>query len=138
MPTNYQGALFLIEIEDPETPAAYIPVACMRSTTVTLNNEMIDVTSKCNDPWRHLMAGGIRSLTLAGSGVFNDDASMAELIAANVEGRHVLMKATSDYGDEFSGSFAPTTVERSGEHTDAEQYSFTFESAGVVTYAAAP
>ena len=135
---KFNGSDFLIKVGDGGGPEVFTTIACMRSTSFSLNNEQIDTTSKCNNQWREMIEGGVRSMSLSLAGIFNDDATMATMIAENNQGAISNYQITSGYGDVYEGAFQATTQERSGEYTDAEQYSMSLESAGEITYTAPP
>lgn len=69
-----QGRAFLLQVGDGDpggTGELFTTVAGLRSTSLSLNNETVDVTTKDSAPWRELLANaGIRSMQVQGSGVF--------------------------------------------------------------------
>lgn len=113
-------------------------IAGMRSTSLSINNEQVDVTDKGDVPWRTLLAVGIRSMELSASGIFSDDLSLADIMNDVTAGSIVNFQVTSGRGDKFQGDFLVASCERSGEYNGAEQYSLSLASAGVVTYTSAP
>lgn len=135
MPNYFNGTEFVVQLGNNDgPPETFTTIACQRSTTGSINNEQIDVTAKCNTPWRQLLEGGIRSMSLSLSGVFNDDQSMADMIGIHNAGSIRNYRLISEYGDVYEGAFFAASMERSGEHTDAEQFSMTLESAGDISY----
>jgi TP901-1 family phage major tail protein len=119
-------------------PSTYATIAGMRSTSVKINNEQVDVTDKGDVPWRQLLQCGIRSMELSASGIFSDAAALASIMADVTAGNIVQFQIISGRGDKFVGLFLVASVERNGEYNGAEQYSLTLASAGTVTYTAAP
>ena len=78
--TAQRGKDLLIRIGDGGDPEAFTTVAGLRATSLDFNAQTIDVTnSDSADMWRELLADGVRSATVAGSGVFKDAASDAAL-----------------------------------------------------------
>ena len=52
----------------------------LRSSSITLNDEMVDVSNKDSSNNRTLLPnGGIQSMSISGSGVFTDSASEQQL-----------------------------------------------------------
>lgn len=133
MPAYFKGVGFLIQIESV-VPAVYIDIACARATSGALANEVIDVTSKCNMPWRTSIEGGLQQMTLSVDGVYNDGLDIVQLEAAADGNLIINMKLISDDGDEYAGAFSVPSYERNGDHTDAELFSATFESAGAIVH----
>jgi len=89
------------------------------------------------EPFRNIISGGIRSSTVNTAGVVGsgyDTHVFSDVMDLYWNGKTVLVTVESGAGDSFSGLYFCTSCERSGEHTDAEQYSCTFESAGEITY----
>jgi len=134
MPDYYKGSLFLIQVGSGGGGETFTTVACARSTSFSLNSEQIDVTSKCTMPWKTLIEGGIRSASASFSGIFNNDATLATMITKARDGVISNFKLVSARGDSFTGAFQVTSMERSGEYNDAEQYSFSLESSGAITF----
>lgn len=119
-------------------PSTYETIAGMRSTSVKINNEQVDVTDKGDVPWRQLLQCGIRSMELSASGIFTSDVSLGDIMSDVTSGSIVQFKIISGRGDTFVGMFLVASCERNGEYNGAEQYSLTLASAGTVTYTAAP
>lgn len=119
-------------------PSTYETIAGMRSTSVKINNEQVDVTDKGDVPWRQLLQCGIRSMELSASGIFSDAVALADIMADVTAGNIVQFQIISGRGDKFVGLFLVASVERNGEYNGAEQYSLTLASAGAVTYTPAP
>jgi TP901-1 family phage major tail protein len=110
-------------------------IAGGRSKSISINNEMVDVTTSDNAPWRRLLAdAGISSLSFSISGVFTDDASLAQAMEDTLARTIDQYVIVSENGDSFTGDFQITSLERSGEYNDAEQYSMTIESSGEPVY----
>ena len=62
-----------MKIGDGASPEAFTTIGGMRSTSLTLNDEMVDVTTKDSARARTLLAQGeVNSMTVSGSGVFTD------------------------------------------------------------------
>lgn len=132
---KYNGDLFLIKLGNEDgPPETFTTIACMRSTSLSLNNEQIDVTSKCDTPWRELIEGGIRSMSLSLSGIFNDDATIDSINDIALAGTIKNYEIVSERGDSYTGAFQISSFERSGEYNDAEQYSVSLESSGTITH----
>ena len=110
----------------------------LRSTSMTLNDEMIDITNKDSGSQRTLLpSGGILSMTISGSGVFTDTAAEQNLRAnygTSTFGTYNVI--VPDLGT-YAGTFQITSLEFSGEFNGEVTYSVTLESSGSVTCNAA-
>ena len=129
--------------------SSYATVGGLRSTSITLNDESVDVTSKDSLGHRALLAGGgMNSVSISASGVFTD-ASSEEACRAAFFGQMNTSDGSSaqtaafknfqflipDFGT-LTGAFQITSLEYAGEYNGEVTYSMSFESAGYTTYAA--
>ena len=131
-----KGSALLMKIGNGGSPEAFTTIGGMRSTSLTMNDEMVDVTNKDSSRARTLLAqGGVNSITVSGSGVFTDSASEATLKAKfDVSALTNYQFLVPDFGT-FTGNFHLTTLEYGGEYNGEVTYSFTFESSGAITFA---
>ena len=135
-----KGSSFLLKENSTGTPAT---VGGLRSTSMTINGEAVDITTKDsnafvtsgNDKARDLLqGGGVRSMTLSASGVFTDSST-----ENNIRG-FAFDVAIQNYdlvfsdGSKISGAFLITSYERAGEYNGEETYSLTLESSNTITY----
>lgn len=114
----------------------FLTIAGMRSTSLSINNEQVDVTDKDDGQWRQLLQCGIRSMELSAAGMFTDAAIMRDIMADVVAGAINAFRIVSGAGDEFQGNYLVASCERSGEYNQAEQYTLSLASAGAITYTA--
>ncbi len=109
----------------------------MRTTSMTVNAEIVDVTNKDSAGWRELLSGaGVRRMSVSGTGVFTD--SQAESLMRS----HALAGSVANYqivfenGDLFSGAFQVASLDYSGDHNGERTYTLSLESAGPVSVGA--
>jgi len=131
-----KGSALLMKMGNAASPEVFTTIGGMRSTSISMNDEMVDVTNKDSARARTLLAqGGVNSTTVSGSGVFTDSASEATL-----KGKFDVSALTNyqflvpDFGT-FTGKFQLTTLEYAGEFNGEVTYSFSFESSGAITFA---
>ena len=131
-----KGSALLMKIGNAGSPEVFTTIGGMRSTSMTLNDEMVDVTNKDSARARTLLAqGGVNSMTVSGSGVFTDTASETTLRAKfDVAALTNYQFLIPDLGT-YTGSFQLTSLEYAGEYNGEVTYSFTFESSGALTFA---
>jgi len=120
----------------------------LRSTSITLNEESVDITNKDSLGTRTLLAGaGVNSVSISGSGVFTDSTSEVAVRTAyqaqqntsnGSSAQTAVFKsfqfAIPDLGT-YTGLFQITSLEYAGEYNGEATYSMSFESAGYVTFA---
>lgn len=137
-----KGKDVLVKIGAAPTGAAsadsYTTVAGLRSTSIALNDEPVDITNKDSAGARTLLAGaGVNSISVTGSGVFLDSASEATLrTAMGATDFHNFEVIIPSFGT-YQGEFMLATLSYSGEHNGESNYDFTLESSGTITYTAA-
>jgi len=130
-----KGSAVLIKIDISGTATT---VGGLRSSTITLNEEMVDITNKDSANVRTLLpAAGVQSLTISGSGVFTD--STSEVAMRTAFGGSALQDmdfVIPDLGT-YAGNFLCTSLEYAGEYNGEATYSMTYESGGAITFTAA-
>ena len=135
-----KGSSFLLKENSTGTPAT---VGGLRSTSMTINGEMVDITTKDsnafissgNDKARDLLqGGGVRSMSLSASGVFTDSSTENILRGFAFDGAIQNYDLVFSDGSKISGAFLITSYERAGEFNGEETYSVTLESSNTITY----
>ena len=134
------GRLFLLLKGNNDGPGeTFTQVGGAQSTGMTLNNELVEITSKDDGEWRQILeACGIGSMSISLSGVMDDEAKLLEVQEDGVNKTHSNYQIVSDLGDSFEAAFAVASFERSGDTGDAEKFSVTLESAGDVVFTPIP
>lgn len=123
-----KGSAVLIKVG---ADGSEVTIGGLRSSSITLNDETVDVTTKDSANIRELLPnGGIQSVSISGSGVFTDAASEGTVRTAF--GAATFSRFTfiiPDFGD-YAGDFQVTTLEYAGEYNGEATYSMAFESSG--------
>ena len=130
-----KGSALLMKIGDAASPEVFTTIGGMRSTSLSMNDEMVDITNKDSSNARTILAqGGVNSISVSGSGVFTDSVSETTLKGKfNVSALTNYQFIVPDFGT-FTGLFMLTTLEYGGEYNGEVTYSFTFESSGAITF----
>ena len=135
-----KGSSFLLKENSTGTPAT---VGGLRSTSMSINGEMVDITDKDagafissgNDKARVLLqGGGVRSMTLSASGVFTDSSTENLVRGFAFDGAIQNYDLVFSNGSKIAGAFLITSYERAGEYNGEETYSLTLESSNTITY----
>ena len=135
-----KGSSFLLKDNSTGTPAT---MGGLRSTSMTINGEAVDITTKDsnafissgNDKARDLLqGGGVRSMSFTGSGVFTDSSTENILRGFAFDGAIQNYDLVFSDGSKISGAFLITSYERAGEFNGEETYSVTLESSNTITY----
>ncbi|MEC9346061.1 MAG: phage major tail protein, TP901-1 family [Pseudomonadota bacterium] len=134
------GANMLLKISNEDSPETFATVAGIRTTSLSINREPIDITDQQSaNRWREYLAQiATKSISVSGAGVFQDDGSgdtSLKNAALDETAMQRFQCVVPDFGT-FEGSFHITSFEYSGEHTDAVQFSISLESGGAITFTA--
>ena len=135
-----KGSSFLLKDNSTGTPAT---IGGLRSTSMTINGEAVDITTKDsnafissgNDKARDLLqGGGVRSMSISASGVFTDSSTENNIRGFAFDGAIQNYDLIFSDGSKISGAFLITSYERAGEFNGEETYSLTLESSNTITY----
>lgn len=130
-----RGRLMLVQVNDGSSPASYNTVGGLRSKTITINNEQNDITTDDTAPWRHLLGdSGMRSISISGSGVFNDGAAINLIEDLAMNGSLEDFKITFENNDYIEGLFQVASYEYAGEHNGEQTFTITLESAAIPSF----
>lgn len=130
------GRDLLIRI-DMNGEGLFQTVAGLRATRLSFNAESVDVTSlESIGGWRELLTGaGVRSASIAGSGVFRDAASDERVrqmfFAGDMPDFQVIIP---DFGT-VEGPFQITGIEYAGRYNGEATYEMTLASGGALSFA---
>jgi len=111
-----------------------VPIAGVRTKTVSINGDAIDVTSDDDLGYRTLLNDpATRTLDLKVEGITKDDNLRAVLLSG---GSQMLTDITIEYpdGSTITGNFYLAQVEETGAYDDAITFSTTLQSSGEYTY----
>lgn len=111
-------------------------IAGLRSTTFTLNAEEIDITNQDSAQWKEVLSGaGIKSVTVAGSGIFKDETTFKKartiMLAQSLRNWKVCVNTDGDY---WMGCFKLTSLEQAGDYNNESSYSLSLAGSGAFTY----
>jgi TP901-1 family phage major tail protein len=129
-----KGRDFLLKISDGISPATFTTIGGLRTTSLTIGNETVDITTKDEAPFRILLGDtGIRTVSISADGVFEDGASAQSLEDEANNGTIQEYQIVDGNGDIYQGTFIATSYEKGGDYNTELTFSVTLESAGIVT-----
>ena len=114
-------------------------LAGVRSRSLSITNDYVDVTNDDDDAWRTLLADpATRSVEVTISGIVTDEAVLADIMAANVAAATLAATLPTSLAvpGSLSGNYLISSLETSGDHDGACEFSVTFMSTGEITYTA--
>ena len=128
-----KGSAFLLKVGDGAATPVYATVAGMRTTQLSINGEAVVITSKDSGGWRELLSGaGVRSVSVAGSGVFTGSAAETRLKSNALAGLIDSYELSFESGEKLRGRFLLTRLDYAGDFNGERSYAVALESSGAV------
>lgn len=128
-----RGSAFLLKIGDGAAPPAYSTVAGLKTTQLAVNGDAVAITNKGSGGWRELLSGaGVRSVSVAASGIFTGSAAEAQVKALALSGTLEDYELSFEGGDRMQGRFLVTRLEYAGDFNGERNYTLALESSGEV------
>ncbi len=126
-----KGSGFLLRIAD--AGGAYTTVAGLRTTQLSINGEAVNVTNKGSGGWRELLSGaGVRSVSIAGAGVFTGSTAEAAIQGHALAGTIAPYEVMFESGAKLRGRFLVARLDHAGDFNGERQYTLALESSGAV------
>ncbi len=133
------GKDLLLKIGDGQSPESFRTVAGLKTRTLSLNAQTVDVThAQSAGGWRELLAGaGVRQASASGAGVFLDDASAEDVRSAFFAGAARNWRIVIPEFGTIEGRFLIANLDYAGEFDGEASVSMALESAGALTFTGA-
>jgi len=133
------GRLVLIKV-DSTGAGVFVTIGGMRTKSATINSEQVDVTdSDSVNQWRELLANaGVKSMSMSGSGVFEDGAAFGFCVTYCLAGTIREWQLIYPQLGTFEGLFQVVGLDLAGEYNAEANYSFSLESAGEIIFTPTP
>ncbi|QQV77516.1 phage tail protein [Sphingomonas aliaeris] len=131
-----RGSAFLLKVGNGATPVVYQTVAGLRTTQLSVNGEMVAITSKDSGGWRELLSGaGVRSVSVSGAGIFTGSAAEVRIKGNALSGAIDDYLLTFESGETMTGRFLVTRLDYAGDYNGERSYTLSLESSGAVVSA---
>ncbi|MDB5681650.1 MAG: phage tail protein [Sphingomonas bacterium] len=131
-----KGSAFLLKVGNGATPVVYATVAGLRTTQLSINGELVAITSKESGGWRELLSGaGVRSVSVSGAGVFTGSAAETRIKGNALSGALDDYRLSFESGDTMTGRFLVTRLDYAGDFNGERSYTLSLESSGAVVSA---
>lgn len=110
-------------------------LAGIKNLTVSINNELVDITNKDSGGWRELLeAAGTQGVDLSFDGVASDSATYETFKAyCQVNSANVFYIIGSDT-DAIQGTFHVASFQEQSSDNDALAFSASLQSSGSITF----
>ena len=129
-----RGSAFLLKIGDGGEPPVYATVAGLKTTQLSVNGDPVAITNKDSGGWRELLTGaGVRSVSVAASGIFTGSAAEARVRSLALGGEIEAYELSFESGEKMRGDFLVTRLEYAGDFNGERNYTLALESSGEVT-----
>ncbi|WP_421839751.1 phage major tail protein, TP901-1 family [Novosphingobium sp.] len=128
-----KGSAFLLKISDGAATPTYNTVAGLRTTQMSINGELVVVTSKDSGGWRELLSGaGTRSVSVSAAGIFLGSAAESQVRGNALAGTITDYELSFEGGEKMHGKFLVQKLDYSGDFNGERNYTLSLESSGVV------
>ena len=128
-----RGSAFLLKIGDGAQPPAFSTVAGLKTTQLSINGDPVAITNKDSGGWRELLTGaGVRSVSVAASGIFPGSAAEARVRGLALGGAIERYELSFESGERMRGDFLVTRLEYAGDFNGERNYTLALESSGEV------
>lgn len=131
-----KGRDLLLKIDDGS--GVFIAIAGLRSRSLSLNAEGVDVTNADSaGQWRELLdGGGIRRAAISGAGVFKDDTADAIVRQVFFDGAVRAWQIIIPSFGRIQGPFQISALDYRGDHQGEVTFDLALESAGTLGFTA--
>ena len=128
-----RGSAFLLKIGSGGASPTFATVAGLKTTNLSINGDLVAVTNKDSGGWRELLSGaGVRSMSVAASGIFTGSAAEVQVRALALAGGVEDYELSFESGERMRGAFVVSKLDYSGDYNGERAYTMAFESAGPV------
>lgn len=116
---------------------ALTTVAGLRSNSISINNEPVDVTTKDDEGWRRLLEGvAFKSISMSAAGIWQTAAGKDTIVSEIIAGTFGHYQLIDEDSGKFEGSFLMSSLENTGNHDGVEEFTLSLESTGGVAWIA--
>ena len=131
-----RGSAFLLKVGKGVSTPVYQTVAGLRTTQLSINGELVAITSKDSGGWRELLSGaGVRSVSVSGAGIFTGSAAEVRVKGNALSGAIDDYRLSFESGETLSGRFLVTKLDYAGDYNGERSYTLSLESSGPVVSA---
>jgi len=133
------GRRMRLMVGDGATAEAFNVLAGLQGKTLSINNEIVDITTADDGINRNLLSGaGLRTFTISGNGVFKDDLAIQDTEGYARDGsiqsfQIEFLDPTDAVVETWDFEAQVASFEYNAEHNVAQLYTFTLEVAGAVS-----
>ena len=135
-----RGKDLLLKIGDGGSPETFSTVGGMRTRTLSLNAETVDVThAESVGGWRELLAGaGVRQASVSGAGIFLNDTTAEDARRVFFQGLIRNWQVIVPGFGTIEGPFQIANLDYAGDYDGEANMSLALESAGELVFTPSP
>lgn len=130
---KYKGRVFLLQVETA-TPGTYASIGGLRTKSLAVNNEEIDISDEDDGTFKKGLEGGLQSLAVSGAGLVTNEANYKLLKAAAFANTHKNCKLTWGAGDTLTCLFHISSLAETGAYNGAQEFTVSLVSADTPTF----
>lgn len=133
---TYAGEDLVLKVATSAGSTSYTTIGLMTEHTVSINNEVVDITTKDDNRWGSTAAYGKREVVISGSGIVSDNSAFGQIeTSAQSAGTNLVYQVAYGNSKTLTGSFTLGGIEYSAPNNDAQRFSITLTSDGTITFA---
>ena len=133
---TFAGEDLILKVATSAGSTSYTTVGLMTEHTVSIQNEVVDITTKDDNRFGSSAAYGKREVVITGSGIVSDDTAFAQLeTVAQTAGTNLGYQVAYGNNKTLTGAFTLGGMEYSAPNNDAQRFSITLTSDGTITFA---
>lgn len=128
------GRSIVLKVGDNAASEAFVTLAGLRTKSMAINNEQVDISNADSGQWRKLLASaGIRSMSFTAGGVFDDSASILDMEEYALDGTIQDFQIVWPNADQWDFKAQVASFTYAGEHNGEQTYDVSLESSESVT-----
>lgn len=133
--TKAGAAIVVADAEVAVEADFFTTIGGIRSKSLSMSADGIDITNADSDEWKTMLdAAGVRSMSLSGSGVYNNQTLFQSMYTKFLSNSLTcLMLIESGTARIYSGCWKLTSLEISGDYDGEGNFSISAESSGQIS-----
>ena len=131
--SKYLGDAMLLKVESAPASGTYAKIGGASSHSVSINNEVVDVSDKDSNRFKELLAAGDRSIAISMEGFISDEANFEIFrVAARDD---AIINYTMEFGNAKTivGAFHIDSFEMTGARNEGQGFSASLTNSGEPT-----
>ena len=138
MTTNaLNGKDFTLYVGNGASPETFAKVAAIKTLKADMSRTTVDTTNKDSAGWQEMLnTASVASMKITADGIFSNSATQTTMRTLFLSGASNHFKLIDGAGNYWLGAFIVSGISPSGGYNDAQAYTYTLDSNGVIAFTA--